>query len=132
MTNRDEEGAELDEEVAPEDDTAPDELREGRPDWWRENERLREAMDLPEYRPPRFSDGTYTHRVTGPLETEHGCRIQFAGVNTRYPEDWAVRIDGEPAFGIGRHRDEQGNTVYELAADEFRTAVVEALVERTG
>ena len=103
-----------------------------RPDWWRENERLRAEMDLPEYRPPRFADGTYTHRVTGPLSDEHGCRIQFVGVNTRYPEDWAVRIDGEPAFGIGRHRDEQGNTVYELSADAFREAVEDALDELSG
>ena len=103
-----------------------------RPDWWRENERLRAEMDLPEYRPPRFADGVYTHQVTEPLANEHGCRIQFVGMNTRYPEVWAVRIDGEPAFGIGRHRDEKGNTVYELSAEEFREAVGEAIAERRG
>ena len=125
--------------MAPDDDAASpahdetgDRTEGDRPDWWRENERLRAEMDLPEYRPPRFADGTYTHRVTGPLSDEHGCRIQFVGVNTRYPEDWAVRIDGEPAFGIGRHRDEKGNTVYELSAEAFRMAVEDSIVERRG
>lgn len=103
-----------------------------RPGWWRENERLRAEMDLPEYRPPRFSDGTYTHEVTAPLERAHGCVIRFVGVNTRYPEDWAVRVDGEPAFGIGRHRDERGNTVYELSTEAFREAVEEAIAVRRG
>lgn len=98
-----------------------------RPDWWRENERLRVEMELPEYEPPRFADGTYTHEVTEPLAARHGCRIQFIGVNTHYPDDWEVRIDGEPAFGIGRHRDEHGNTVYELPADTFTDRIASAI-----
>jgi len=101
-----------------------------RPDWWRENERLREDLDLPAYEPPRFADGTHTHEVTDRLERAAGCRIRFVGYNARYPDDWEVRIDGDPAFAVGRHRDDRGNTVYELSAAAFRAAVREHLAER--
>ena len=103
-----------------------------RPDWWRENERLRAEMDLPEYEPPRFADGTYTHEITEPIETAHACRIQFIGLNTHYPDDWEVRVDGEPVMGIGRHRDEHGNTVYELPAKAFRETVIAFLSDEDG
>lgn len=109
-----------------------DDPEDDRPEWWRENERLRAEMDLPEYEPPRFADGTYTHEVTDPLEETYDCRIQFIGMNTHYPEDWDVRVDGEPAFGIGRHRDEHGNTVYELAAARFTEKLTTALDDRGG
>jgi len=84
-------------------------------------------MGLAEYRPPRFADGVYTHEVVDTLEEAHECRIQFIGVDPRYPDDWEVRINGNSAFGIGRHRDENGNTVYEMTAEAFREAVDERL-----
>lgn len=94
-----------------------------KPRWWRDNEALRAEMGLSEYRPPRFADGVYTYEVVDPLEEAHDCRIQFIGVDTRYPDDWEVRIDGTPAFEIGRHRDESGNTVYEMTAEAFLEAI---------
>lgn len=103
---------------------------EGKPAWWRANERLREEMALPPYRPSRFADDTYTHAVVAPLEAEHGCTIRFVGYRTEYPEDWAVWIDGDPAFPVGRHRDENGNTVYELSAEEFERRVEAAVGNR--
>ncbi len=101
--------------------------RDDKPEWWRENERIRTEMELPAYRPPRFEDGTHTHDVTDRIEDAYGCRVQFIGVNTRYLDDWEVRIDGTPAFGIGRRRDEQGNTVYEMLPETFRDAVEDHL-----
>lgn len=89
------------------------------PEWWARNERIREERNLPPYRPPRFEDGVYTHEVVPKLESEFECTIQFAGTNTTYPDDWAVEVNGCSMFSIGRHRDETGNTVYELSADEF-------------
>lgn len=86
-------------------------------------------MDLPEYEPPRFRDGTYTHEVVEPLEAANDCRIQFIGVNTHYPDDWEVRVDGEPVFGIGRHRDEHGNTVYEMSAGAFKERLRSAVTD---
>jgi hypothetical protein len=89
------------------------------PEWWAQNERIREERDLPPYRPPRFEDGVYTHKVIPKLESEFKCTIQFAGTNTTYLDDWAVEVNGQSIFSIGRHRDETGNTVYEFSSNEF-------------
>ena len=82
-------------------------------------------MELSEYCPPQFIDGTYTHEVTDPLENMYDCRIQFIGVDTRYPDDWEIWINGDSAFEIGRHRDKRGNTVYKMTAKAFWAAVDE-------
>ncbi|MHB9287914.1 hypothetical protein ACKVMT_12845 [Halobacteriales archaeon Cl-PHB] len=91
--------------------------------WRRENEQLRESMGLPRYVPPRFAEGTPTHEVVPGLEDRLACSIRFCALNPTYPDDWEVRIDGETAFRVGRHRDGDGNTVYETTAAEFRAAV---------
>ena len=106
-------------ENKPHDMAAP----KGRPEWWIENEKLREFLGLPSYTPPRFSDGAYTHDVVPDLEERHGCEIQFIGVNVEYLEDWEVRIDGEPEFTIGHGRDENGNTIYGIDSEQFTELV---------
>lgn len=98
-------------------------------DWWIENEELREFLNLPPYKPPRFKDDEYTHAVVPALEEKYDCEIQFLGVNTEYLEDWEVRIDGEFNFWIGRRRDENGNTVYGMESEEFREKIDSILVE---
>lgn len=104
----------------------------GVPEWWSENERLKAEMGLPEYKPPRFSDGTYAYEVVDSIEEEHDCQVRFIGVNTRYEDDWEVRVDGTTAFEVGRRRDDYGNTVYGLTAREFRDAIVEYVRESEG
>ncbi|MGM0590048.1 MAG: hypothetical protein ACQETI_00220 [Halobacteriota archaeon] len=95
-----------------------------KPDWWRENERLRRRLGLPAYEPAQFLDGTYTHVVVRKLEETHDCEIQFrSSVNPAYPDDWSVRIDRQTVGHIGRSRDDKGNTTYELTSDEFRAMV---------
>ncbi|MEF8813290.1 MAG: hypothetical protein V5A55_05675 [Halovenus sp.] len=101
-----------------------------KPEWWRKNERLRERMDLPPYEPPRFEDGTPTFRVTDELESEYGCTIRFIGKNTSYPDSFLVTIDGTPVMRVGRHRDDNANTVYEMDATEFREQLAETLADR--
>jgi len=98
-----------------------------KPDWWRRNERARAAMDLPAYEPSRFEDGTYAHEVVADLEAEYGCTITFIGLNVSYPDDWAVRVDGERAFTVGRSRNENGNTIYHLDSETFRERVAAAV-----
>lgn len=93
---------------------------EEKPDWWEENKKLRKQLDLPFYEPPRFSDGKYTHELLSELEDIYRCEIQLMGIDTRYPDDWTVRVDGEEMFDLPRHRDDNGNTVYELSSQEFR------------
>ncbi|WP_254546890.1 hypothetical protein [Halomarina pelagica] len=99
---------------------------DGKPEWWRRNDRLRAEMELPPYEPSRFRDGTYAHEVVDPLEATHDCTLRFVGFGG-YPADWEVRADGETLFTIGRHRDDNGNTVYEVDAAEFRRRVTAAL-----
>lgn len=100
------------------------------PEWWRENERLKAEMGLPMYEPPRFSDGTYAFKVVERIDAAHDCRFRFLGVNTRYEDDWEVRLDGETAFEVGRRRDDNGNTVYRMTAERFEDTVMEYLEER--
>jgi hypothetical protein len=101
----------------------------GKPDWWADNERLRDDLELPPYEPPRFADDTYVHEVVERLEADHACTIRLLGVDTRYPDDWEVYVDGESVARVGRHRDQNGNTVYEVTPEEFHSLVADALPE---
>jgi hypothetical protein len=92
---------------------------EDRPEWWVRNERLRRSYDLPAYDPPRFEDGEYSHEVVGRLESRFGCTIQLIGVNTRYPDEWQVEIDGDSRFTIPHSRDANGNTLYGIDSESF-------------
>lgn len=94
-----------------------------KPDWWRENEKIKAVFDLPPYEPPRFLNGTYTHELLPKLEASFDCEIRFVGVDPRYPEDWEVRVDGNPVFEISRRRDEFGNTVYLIEPESFAAQI---------
>lgn len=97
------------------------------PTWVEENRQLKARLDLPEYEPPRFADGTHTYEIVDPLEAEYGREIRFVGKDTAYLDDWDVMVDQEAVLTIGRHRDENGNTVFELSADEFDRRLRDAL-----
>ena len=109
--------------------TEPPENEPQQPVWVHENEKLRQEMNLPPYQPPKFLDGVRTHEVVPLLEDEYDCTIQFVGLNTHYEDDWRIQIDGEPLEPIGRHRDKNGNTVYEMTAEAFQTIVEAELCE---
>lgn len=99
------------------------------PDWWDKNRQLKRGLGIPDYEPPRFDDGTYTHSVVDELEKVFGCEIRFVGYNTEYPDDWVVEVDGRKIMAIGRYRDENGNTVYKLTSDEFKRQLEPLLEE---
>lgn len=100
------------------------------PGWWSRNATLRDELGIPGYEPPRFEDDTYAYVVVSDLESRLGCDIRFrSDVNPAYPDDWRVAIDGDDVIRVGRHRDENGNTVYELTADAFRERIVRAARE---
>ncbi|MFB6227884.1 MAG: hypothetical protein ABEH88_04770 [Halobacteriales archaeon] len=100
-----------------------------KPEWWQKNERLRQRMGLPPYEPPRFEDGTPTFRVTDKLESEYDCTIRFMGKNTTYPDSFVVTVDGAPLMRVGRHRDHNANTVYEMDAARFREQLEQELTD---
>lgn len=94
-----------------------------KPRWWIENEKLKTALDLPPYEPPRFLDGTYTHRIVRRLEDEYDCSVRFIDVNPVGSRSRQVRVDGEVALTVGNRRDDDGNTVYTMTAERFRNAI---------
>lgn len=55
----------------------------GKPEWWRENEQLRDELDLAPYEPPRVTDGVSLHEVVDALEDEFDCTIRLVGNDTR-------------------------------------------------
>lgn len=96
--------------------------------WIEKNRELKNHLNLPDYEPPRFEDDVFTHQVVDKIENKHNCTIRFIGKNTEYLDDWQVRVDGTPVFTVGRHRDENGNTVFEIASDSFRRKVNNTLL----
>lgn len=88
-------------------------------------------MGIPEYQPPRFEDSVYTHTVVNKLEKEYDCTIRFVGINSNYPDDWKVHIDGQPDIEIGRHRDPNGNTVYEMESKQFEAEIENYFADST-
>ena len=98
----------------------PDDTKDEKPGWWKKNEDLKSELGLPPYEPPRFHDGSHKYKIIDDLEAELECEVQILGIDPQYPDTWEVRVDGRPLFSIGRVRDEQGNTVYQMSAQEFR------------
>ena len=91
-----------------------------RPEWWDRNSDLKRKLGIPEYEPPQFSDGKPTYPIIRELEDKFDCTVRFVGYDTQYPEDWTVEADEEEVMRIGRHRNENGNTVYKMASDDFK------------
>lgn len=97
--------------------------RSEKPEWWKNNQRVRTRMELPEYEPPRFDDGAYKHDIVPSLEEEFGCRIVFRSKNPEHPCEWDILVDGEKIGSTGRRRTDHGNTIYQLSSEEFVQSV---------
>lgn len=100
------------------------------PDWVETNRKLKSELDLPKYEPPRFDDDVSTHVITKEIERNYGVTIIFAGKNTEYLDDWQVLVDETPVLTIGRHRDESGNTIYEISSHDFKEKVENRLISK--
>lgn len=98
-------------------------MQSDRPGWWTRNRELREELGLPEYEPSRLLDGAYVHEVVDELEATYGCEIEFVSLNPSYPSRWEVLVDGEAVTSMTRERDERGNNVYQVSAEDLRTRV---------
>lgn len=94
---------------------------ENLPEWWQRAILEYEEHELRPYQPPRFSDEILKYKVVNPLEEEHGVTIRFCKLHGSYGDDWTVEIDGEPIGEIGRHRNPNGYTVYEMSSDDFES-----------
>lgn len=106
-----------------EEDPYADEDLSTYPEWWRRNIIEFREHDMRPYRPPRFTDGTYTPEVIRSLETELDAEIQLRGVNPQAGNDWEIRVNGKTVGAIGRRREGEGFTLYEISTDEFESTV---------
>jgi hypothetical protein len=97
------------------------------PEWWEKNAALREEMGLPEYEPSRFTDGAYVHEVIEEIEEEYDCEVELVSEDPSYPSQWTFRINGTDCAETRRHRDKNGNNVYQLTTSEFRRQVTETI-----
>ncbi|MFA1611779.1 hypothetical protein [Halobellus rubicundus] len=94
-----------------------------RPEWWERNAELREELGLPEYEPSRFADGTYVHEVIEELESEYGTEVELVSEDPSYPSRWVIRIGGTDCVSAVRRRDDHGNNVFQISADEVRKRI---------
>ncbi len=99
------------------------------PEWWRDAvERFREHGMRP-YRPPRFADGELVPPTVADLEAELGVPIELRSTDPGPHPDWALWVDGERVESVGRHREADGHTAYELDRAAFEALVREAATD---
>lgn len=105
------------------EDPYEDENVEAYPVWWRRNIREFRTHGMREYRPPQFRDGELTTEVIGKLEDELSTTVRLRSINPQEGNDWELLVDGVRVATIGRYREAEGFTVYEIDSDEFVEAV---------
>lgn len=89
------------------------------PDWWRQTIEELAEYNLYTYQPPRFEDGILKEEVVRRLTDRLGVDIDFISFSADGHQRCSVRADNEPLGKIGRRRDPDGCTVYEMEAAEF-------------
>lgn len=97
------------------------------PDWWRENiEEFRNYQMRP-YRPPRFADGELVPPILSRLQDELGVEIRLRAINPEVGNNWELYVDGTHVADVGRTREGEGFTEYDIDAEAFEAAVRSAV-----
>lgn len=109
-----------------EHDPYEDEDLDDYPAWWRENIQEFRDHDMRPYRPPRFSDGELVPEIVLDCEAELGVDVGIRAVNPELEEDWELQVADTTVTTVGRHRDGDGVTIYEMTSDDFIAVVEEA------
>ncbi len=112
-----------------EEDPYADEDLSTYPDWWRRNVEEFRAHGMRPYRPPRFADDELTPPTIEALEAELDVDVQLRAVNPQVGGDWQLVVDGEPVAPVGRRREGEGFTRYDVASAEFERLVREAAAD---
>ena len=110
-----------------EEDPYEDEDVSTYPQWWQQNIELFERYGLRPYRPPQFLDGVNAQVVIDQLEQECGVEIRLQIKNPTLNQDWQLLVDGEEIAMIGRRRDGEGFSRYEIHSGEFETLIKAAI-----
>ena len=99
------------------------------PDWWRSAIAEFRSHDLPPYKPPRFSDGVLIQEVIDKLREEHSRRVSLIGIDTRYGDDWSVRVDDKTVGEIEHTRAAEGYVVFGMESKKFKQWVDDEIQE---
>jgi hypothetical protein len=93
------------------------------PDWWQQNELLKQSYELSSYDAPRFQDDPYVHEVVSSIEDELDIQVRF--INSEPVENglWQISINGNSIEEFGRYRDEDANSVFKIHSEEFRESI---------
>ena len=93
------------------------------PDWWREAVERFRAHGMQPYRPPRFEDDELVPPAVADLESELGVSVELRSTDPGPAPKWALWVGGERIETVGRRREGDGHTVYELDRAEFEELV---------
>jgi hypothetical protein len=93
------------------------------PDWWRMNIETFRNHEMRPYRPPRFQDGKITTELIKRLQSDLGCSILLRATDTQLESQWEIYVDEKPVGTVGRHRDADGYTVYEMTSETFEELI---------
>jgi hypothetical protein len=98
------------------------------PSWWRQNLESFRDHEMRPYRPPTFADGSVLTERVEALESELGVEIRLRKrITSDADEGWTLVVDRSPVAHVERVRNEEGRSVYEIAADEFEALVRDAV-----
>lgn len=97
------------------------------PEWWRENIEEFRRHEMRPYRPPRFADGDLVPPLLMELEAELGVELRLRAVDPEVGKNWVVTVDGEQVAEVGRTREGEGFTEYDIDAATFESRVRSAV-----
>jgi hypothetical protein len=97
------------------------------PDWWRENIEEFRSYEMRPYRPPRFSDGELVPPVLDDLQEELSVEIRLRAVDPEVGKNWELSIGGSVVAEVGRTREGEGYTEYDIDSDIFESTVRSAV-----
>lgn len=97
------------------------------PEWWRENIEEFRRHEMRPYRPPRFSDGELVPPTLMALEADLDVEVRLRAVNPEVGKNWEVTVDGVHVAEVGRTREGEGFTEYEIDKETFESMVRSAV-----
>lgn len=97
------------------------------PEWWRENIEEFRRHEMRPYRPPRFADGELVPPLLMGLEADLGVELRLRAVDPEVGKNWVVTVDGEQVVEVGRTREGEGFTEYDIDAATFESLVRDAV-----
>ncbi|WP_340100462.1 hypothetical protein [Salinibaculum salinum] len=110
-----------------EEDPYEDEDLATYPEWWRENIEEFRHHEMRPYRPPRFADGELVPPTITELQDELDVEVRLRALNPEVGTNWELFVDGSRVTEIGRSREGEGFTEYDIDSASFEATVRDAV-----